>query len=103
LPVFACVLWVMLLSHTVHAQEQLRHSVLAEGDWYKLAVTGDSIYTISYDFLSSMGINPDQIDPREIKIYGNGGKMLLQAMNKPRPIDLIENHIYISGGGRWRV
>jgi len=44
-----------------------------------------------------MGINPDQIDPREIKIYGNGGKMLPQAMNKPRPIDLIENHIYISG------
>jgi len=97
LPVFACMLWVMLFSHTVHAQAQVRHSVLAEGDWYKLAVTGDSIYTISYDFLSSMGINPDQIDPRKIKIYGNGGKMLPQAMNKPRPIDLIENNIYISG------
>ncbi len=36
-------------------------------------------------------------DPRKIKVFGNVGGMLPQANETSRPIDLVENAIYISG------
>ena len=73
------------------------HSVLATGDWYKIPVTTAGIYKIDYNYLKSAGINPSAIDPRNIKLYGNGGGMLPQANNAPRPADLIENAIFVMG------
>ena len=87
----------MLFSGQGMAQEEVRHSVLATGNWHKIAVTGDSIYRISFEFLSNMGIKPTQTDPRKISIFGNGGKMLPQANSADRPVDLIENSILVVG------
>ncbi|MCS6823645.1 MAG: type IX secretion system sortase PorU [Cytophagaceae bacterium] len=72
-------------------------SVLASGDWYKLNISADGIYKIDYAFLKSMGINPDAIDPRNIRIYGNGGGMLPQENSASRPDDLLENNIFVFG------
>ncbi|HVD97523.1 MAG TPA: type IX secretion system sortase PorU [Cytophagaceae bacterium] len=74
-------------------------SVLATGTWYQIAVSGNGMYKIDYNTLKSIGINPDQIDPRYLKIYGNGGGMLPQANSSARPDDLLENAIYIVGEG----
>ncbi len=78
-------------------------SVLAEGDWYKLSIagaanaTGSGIYKMDYNFLQSIGFPVASIDPRKIKLYGNGGGMLPMANSTSRPDDLMENAIYISG------
>ena len=73
------------------------HSVLATGDWYKLQISETGIYKIDYNYLTSIGINPDNINPKNIKIYGNGGGMLPQLNSASRIDDLAENAIYISG------
>lgn len=73
------------------------NSVLAEGEWYKLSVSQDGVYKIDRNFLSSMGIDPSTIDPRNIKIFGNGGGMLPQSNSATRPIDLVENAIKVTG------
>jgi len=73
------------------------NSVLASGDWYKLSISNSGVYKIDYNFLTSLGINPASINPREIKIYGNGGGMLPQKNSIARYDDLVENAIYISG------
>jgi len=63
----------------------------------KFAVTRDGVFRIDYNLLKSTGINPDQIDPRKIKLYTGHNAMLPQANSATRPVDLIEMAIYISG------
>lgn len=74
-------------------------SVLSSGDWYKVGVTSSGIYKIDRAALQAMGINAESINPRNIKIYGNGGGMLPQANSAPRVDDLKENAILVQGEG----
>ena len=72
-------------------------SVLESGTWYKIGVSNSGIHKITSQDLSAWGIDPASIDPRNIRIYGNGGKMLPQVIGDPRPVDLIENAVFIEG------
>lgn len=73
------------------------NSVLGEGTWYKLSVNTTGIYRLSYADLRNMGINVQSVDPRNIRIYGNGGGMLPEANALQRVDDLRENAIFVSG------
>lgn len=72
-------------------------SVLASGDWYKMGVTQTGIHRLTYQNLKSMGVDVDQLDPRSIRIYGNGAGQLPFLNSAPRPDDLTENAIYVEG------
>lgn len=74
-------------------------SVLADGDIYKIAVLETGVYKLTYDFLKNeLGINNlDNINPQNIKIYGDGGKMLAEANADFRYDDLPENAIFVEG------
>ncbi len=72
-------------------------SVLADGVVYKIAVKENGVHRISQSFLRSLGINTDNLDPRRISVYGNGGGMLPFFAGADRPDDLIENHILVVG------
>ena len=84
---------LFLMAHAALAQ----NSVLNEGQWYKIGITGQGIYRIDYSFLQEAGIAVNSIDPRHISIYGNGGGMLPQPNEAPRPTDLQENAIFVQG------
>ncbi|MCD0468365.1 type IX secretion system sortase PorU [Flavobacterium sp. JAS] len=75
----------------------ISNSVLATGDWYRFYVEKSGIYRISKSFLQSLGFDPSKVDPKRIKIYGNGGQMLPLANNIYYPDDLTENAIQIIG------
>lgn len=73
-------------------------SVLAEGQWHKVAIAADGVYKIDHDFLTgSLGLDLQNLDARTIKIYGNGGRMLPQPNAKERPTDLLQNPSYTEG------
>ena len=72
-------------------------SVLATGKWYKIGLTKNGIYKLDKAFLSSLGIDLATIDPRNIKIYGNGGKLLSEKNSDFHFDDLKENAINVSG------
>lgn len=72
-------------------------SVLNTGNWYKVSVNADGLYKMDYAFLQSLGMDPASIDPRNIRVYGNGGGMLPQPNSTPRQDDLAENAIFVSG------
>jgi hypothetical protein len=76
----------------VHAQ-----SVLKDGSWFKISVKKNGVYKINYDLLKKMGVDPGKIDPRNIKIFGNGGGMLPQANSASRITDLVQNSIFVQG------
>ncbi len=73
------------------------NSVLATGDWYQFYVEKSGVYKISKSFLQSLGVDISKIDPKKIKIYGNGGRMLPLANSIAYPLDIAENAIQIIG------
>jgi hypothetical protein len=75
---------------------QITNSVLASGDWFRFYVEKSGVYKISKDFLKSLGFNVN-VDPRKIKIYGNGGRMLPLLNSTNYPNDLAENAIQFIG------
>ncbi len=73
------------------------NSVLATGDWYQFYVDKSGVYKVSKSFLQQLGLNTSGIDPKKIKIYGNGGRMLPLSNSTFYPTDLTENTIQIIG------
>ena len=74
-------------------------SVLASGNWYKIAVKDEGVYKIDVPFLTGLGVNVSGLSSASIRLYGNGGAMLSEA-NADVPIDdLSENAIRVVDGG----
>lgn len=73
------------------------NSVLALGNWYKIAVKDEGIYRLSADFLRNLGIDLNTLNPRNIRVYGNGGAPLPQNNLENRIDDLQENAIQVIG------
>ena len=71
------------------------NSVLATGDWYQFYIEKSGVYKISKSFLQQLGLNTSTIDPRKLKIYGNGGRMLPLSNSIDYPYDLTENAIQV--------
>lgn len=72
-------------------------SVLASGNWFKFSVTTEGVYRIDYNLLRNSGVNPDQINPRQIKLYSSHSGMLPQANNSTVNGELRELAIFVSG------
>jgi len=73
------------------------NSILASGEWYKISTTQSGIHRITYDDIEDWGIDPADINPQNIRIYGNGPQMLPEANAEERYDDLVENAIYVEG------
>ena len=72
-------------------------SAMASGDWYKIGLSETGIYKLTASDLSELGINVSSVDPRQIRIYHNGGGVLPELNVVSRPDDLVEVPIYVSG------
>ena len=75
----------------------ITNSVLANGEWYRFYVDTTGVFKLSKNFLERLGMNLNGINPREIKIHGNGGKMIPFLNSISYPIDPEENAIIIVG------
>lgn len=61
---------IMSVPFSLKAQD---NSVLSTGTWHKMQLSSTGIYKLSYSDLSSMGINPATLSPKNIRIFHNGG------------------------------
>ncbi|WP_044403226.1 type IX secretion system sortase PorU [Lacinutrix sp. Hel_I_90] len=75
----------------------ISNSVLNTGSWYKFAIDKSGVFRLSKSFLQQTGINVNAIDPRTIRIYGNGGRMIPYLNDINYPFDPVENAIKIVG------
>lgn len=91
------IFFASILSFYTNTSFGKDHSVLAEGEWYKLPITQTGIHKIDFTYLKTLGIDIEKINPRFIKLYGNRGGMLPQKNSIARADDLIENSIFIQG------
>ena len=74
----------------------IENSVLNSGNWYRFYIQKSGVYKITKSFLQSLGFDTNA-DPRKIKIYGNGGRMLPLLNSEDYPNDLTENAIEVIG------
>jgi len=74
----------------------IRNSVLASGSWYRFYVERSGVYKITRSFLQQLGFDINT-DPRNIKIYGNGGRMVALRNSDDYPADLEENAVTFIG------
>ena len=72
-------------------------SFLKSGSWYRFAIDTTGVHKITKNFLNSLGINTATINPKNIKIYGHGGKSLPLLNSETLSNDLIENSIQVIG------
>ena len=94
--------WRFAPTHAL-AKANAVSSVLASGDWYRIPISEEGVYVLSPPYLRTLGINTSTLDPRTIKIFGNGGKEVPEDVQQLRPIDLIENAIYVEGESDGRL
>jgi len=87
----------LLKAKSVSTLAYASNSVLASGNWFKLGIANSGIYKLSYSFLQGIGMDVSTIDPRNIRIYGNGGGILPFNNVKKRYDDLVENAIVVQG------
>ncbi len=83
-------------SVTTNNVAAIENSVLNTGGWYRFYVQKSGVYKITKGFLESLGLDTSG-DPRKIKIYGNGGRMLPLLNSEDYPMDLAENAIQFIG------
>jgi hypothetical protein len=74
-----------------------QNSILSTGNWYKIAVEQTGIHRITYDDLLIYGIDPEQVNPKNFRIYGNGNGMLPESNEAFCYDDPVENAIFVFG------
>lgn len=77
----------------------VNQSALSGGNWYKIGVTSEGVYQLDFSFFSGLGVDPNTIDPRTVKVYGNGGAALPQIAGTYPYDDVMENAILAQGAG----
>lgn len=73
------------------------NSVLSYGEWYKMSVSSTGMYKITYSQLAEMGFPVSSVNPKNIKIFHNGGGVLPIINSDSRHDDLVEIPIFVSG------
>lgn len=76
------------------AQEFAGSSVLSGGRWHKIRISGEGIYSISFEELEQLGLSPGD----EAALYSNNYGLLSYYNDDPRPDDLVKTAIHIERG-----
>ena len=91
------ITFFLLLLATFSAVSQTNNSVLANGNWFKFSVDTTGVFKIDKNLLQQIGVSTNNLNPKKIHIYGNGGNLLPVLNSDFRYEDLQENAIYIEG------
>ena len=84
-------------SNITNTTNFITNSVLSTGQWYRFYIDKSGVFKLTKNFLNSLGVNTNSVDPRSIKIYGNGGRMLPYTNAANYPFDVVENAVKFVG------
>lgn len=91
------VLGLLAVLPKVFAQENTYQSVLSEHTWYRLSVTKEGVYQLDFSTLQAMGVDFTDLNPNQIRLFGNPSGALPEKNSATRPDDLTEMAIYVEG------
>lgn len=81
----------------VNQKSEIINSALNTGVWYKIAVDKTGVFKMDFNFLKSIGIDIENVNPKKIRVFGNGGAILPEILSTPRKKGLEENAIMVVG------
>lgn len=96
---YILTLLAVMLAVPSWSQWDIHRSVLADHTWLKIGVTADGVYGLDYATLVANGIDVQQINPSEIRMYGNVQGTLPESNSDDRYDDLSEISIQVTGSG----
>ncbi len=98
--VFVVLMGIVLIAHgqRVYAPQ----SILSEGQWVKISISGPGICKVSYSQLKKWGLGSD-IASASIQLFGNGGQVLSENTSGRYIDDLRENAIEVIDGGDGKL
>ena len=79
------------VSGTLHSYTT--NSVLSQGTFRKIRITESGVYKLTYEDLTSTGLNPEHV-----RVFGYGGAMLEQDFSLPFTDDLPETPVWMEKG-----
>lgn len=79
------------------ASKVITNSALSSGEWFRFYIDTTGIFRLSKSFLQRLGLNVNSVDPRTIKLYGHGGRMIPFSNAIDYPLDAPENAIKFVG------
>ncbi|ULC60165.1 type IX secretion system sortase PorU [Flaviramulus sp. BrNp1-15] len=82
---------------TFGSSKIISNSVLRTGEWYRFYVDTTGAFKLSKSFLQRLGVNVNNVDPRTIKLFGHGGRMIPFSNAVEYPFDVPENAIKFVG------
>ena len=82
--------------------KRVADSVLSDGALFRLSIQEDGVYRITRSLLTSLGQNPDLIDPNNVQLFSNGGRPLPALVGAERIEDFREVPAVRTGGGDGR-
>ena len=95
------LIFILLTTTCLFAQKKsvstVKNSVLSQGTWYKFAIDTTGVFKIDRSFLQSLGVNTNEINPKNIRIFGNGGQLLPMLNSTFRYDGLQETAIIVNG------
>ncbi|MGN6419652.1 MAG: type IX secretion system sortase PorU [Pseudobacter sp.] len=98
--ILLCLVLLLIRSTSLLAQRSYApHSVLASGNWFRIAVQAPGVYRLDIPFLQTLGLNIQGAASNSIRLYGYSGAMLPEDPGAARPDDLVENALWAEDGG----
>ncbi len=74
-----------------------KNSVMNSGEWHKIGVTSTGIQKLTHSFFLENGISIDDLNPKNIRIFGYSEGMLSESINSKTPSTLPELPLYFKG------
>lgn len=93
------ILSLLLMTNGFSQRTYRSSSVLASGNWFKIATKEPGIYKVDVALLRTLGLNTSGISSASVRLYGNGGNILPETCSGEITDDLKENAIEMSDGG----
>ena len=94
---FSCVASIFVNAQSNFYSSETKENPLKTGTFYKIKVDKSGVFKITKKFLTENGINPNNINPKHLRIYGNGGAMLPEFNQDKRYSAMQEIAIQVVG------
>lgn len=75
----------------------ISNSEMANGEWYKFYIEKDGVYKMDRSFFSSLGVNVNNVNPQNIRLFGNGGRSIPLLNSNVTEFDVTENAVKFIG------
>ncbi len=85
------------------ALDKTQGASMASGSWYRIDVQQTGLYRLTRSWFTAAGLDVASIDPRTIRMFGNGGRERPARLTDARPDPMQEIAIEVVGGEDGRL